>query len=209
MDVWQTLFAFPAVVTVVPFCIFLVLLVFSVFTGLFDDVFPGLDFNADAELPNLLLPIGITKIPLVISLPLVFFLASGQLLLFSYWLMPLLSAWSFYALSAVAILVSCYVSLYIAAWMLRPLAPLFDHTHTYAKIDYIGMSGRVRTTRVDAHFGEVVVTRGSVENQLDVYCDEKEQLSYGDEVHILFFNVATRRYFITKQVSAVSIQPSH
>lgn len=203
MDVWQTLFAFPVVITAIPFLLFLVLLLFAVFTGLIDEGIPGLDIDLDAELPNLLLPIGITRIPLVISLPLVFFLATAELLLFSHFMMPLVPSlvptWLFYALSCPAIVLSCYLSLYIAAWILRPLAPLFDQSGTYAKTDYIGMRGRVRTSRVGVDFGEIVVTRNSAENQLDVYCDDTEILVYGDEVHILSFNVTTKRYFITKQ----------
>lgn len=196
MDVWQLLFSFPVVVTVIPFFLVLLLLLFSLVTGLFDEVLPGLDL--DAEAPNLLLPIGITRVPLVVSLPLVFFLASAALMVFSHLVMPLLPVWLFYSLSVVAILLSGYLSLYIAAWMLSPLAPLFDQRHMFSKVDYIGMSGHVRTSRVDAHFGEIVVTRGSVENQLDAYCDEQEALRYGDEIHILAFNETKGRYFITK-----------
>lgn len=198
MDVWQTIFAFPVVVTAIPFCLFLLLLLFSVLTGLLDELLP--EVNAETDLPGLrlLLPIGITRIPVIISLPLVFFLATAELIVFSYLAAPLLPAWLFYAVAILMILLSCYISLYLAAWMLSPLAPLFDQSRIYAKIDYIGMSGRVRTSRVDAHFGEVVVTHGGVENQIDVYCDAKEELRYGDEIRILAFNDTTRRYFITK-----------
>ncbi|GGB34140.1 hypothetical protein GCM10011502_03980 [Oceanisphaera marina] len=197
MDVWQTFFAFPVVMTAIPFLLFLLLLLFSVFTGLFDELLPSL--NVDADLPDMLLPIGITQIPIVVSLPLVFFLATAELFMFSHLVTPLVPAWLFYTLATLAIPLACYLSLYLAAWILKPLAPLFDQSRVYASINYIGMRARVRTSRVGAHFGEVVVTRGSVENQLDVYCDDKEELHYGDEVRILSFNDVTRRYFITKQ----------
>lgn len=197
MDVWQMIFAFPVIITAVPFFILFILLLLSVLTGFFGEIFPDMD----AEVPGLklLLPIGITRVPLMISLPVIFFFATTMLLVFSFTISPLLAGVLFYSAGAVAICFFCYISLYLASWVLRPLAPLFDSNRIYARVNYIGMTGRVRTGSVNESFGEVVVTRDGIENQIDVYCDASEELRYGDEVRILSFNDATRRYFITRQ----------
>ncbi|WP_417606923.1 hypothetical protein [Oceanimonas baumannii] len=199
MDVWQMIFAFPVIMTAVPFFILFILLLLSVLTGFFGEIFP--DMDAEAEVPGLklLLPIGITRVPLMISLPVIFFFATAMLLAFSFIVSPLLTGVLFYSAGTVAIFPSCYISLYLASWVLRPLAPLFDSNRIYARVNYIGMTGRVRTGSVNESFGEVVVTRDGIENQIDVYCDASEELRYGDEVRILNFNDATRRYFITRQ----------
>ncbi len=204
MDFMQSFFSFPLAITAVPFCFLFLLMLLSVFTGVVDDL-PFLNFDtdvdvdADAVSAGTWLPIGITKVPLTISLTTVTFVATVLMYYIDHFVLSTFDAVLYVGLSLAALIASLLASLYIAAFLLKPLSPLFDQKKAFAVVDYVGMNARIRSNRVSGAFGEAVVTQGGLENLLDVYSESEEPISYGDEVLIVSHNPELQRYLVIKK----------
>ncbi len=205
MDFLLGFFTFPLAVFSVPFLFLFVLMLISVFTGFIDDLpFFGdtdadVDLDLDANVSATWLPIGITKVPLTVSLTMITFVGTVIIFYVDHFLLNDLSGNSLYLFSAAAIVLTFFVSLYVSAFLLKPLMPLFDKEKSFAQINYVGMNAIVRSEKVSAEFGEAIVTKGSIENQLDIYTESNEPISYGDEVLIVSLDPAINRYLVIKK----------
>ncbi|MFY0675657.1 MAG: hypothetical protein JXR18_00070 [Neptuniibacter sp.] len=204
MDFVSGFFSFPVAVAAVPFLFLFLLMLISVFTGLVDDLsFFGVstetDLDFDTDISGTWLPVGITQVPLAVSLTTVTFVATVVIYYLNYFLLIQFTGAIFYLLSGAALALTFFVSLYIASFLLKPLMPLFDKEKSFASINYVGMSAVVRSNSVTEAFGEAVVTKGSLENQLDIYSECEEPISYGDEVIIISLNPVLKRYLVIKK----------
>lgn len=206
MEFFLSFFSFPLAITAVPFCFLFLLMLLSVFTGFIDDL-PFLNFDTDVDVDldgdvastGSWLPIGFTKVPLAVSLTTVTFVATVLMYYIDYFALNSLEGPLSVAVSLVAVILSLLVSLYIAAFLLKPLSPLFDQKKSFAVVDYVGMNAIVRSNKVSDTFGEAVVTQGGLENQLDIYSESEEIISYGDEVLIVSHNPVLKRYLVIKK----------
>jgi uncharacterized membrane protein len=203
MDFLLGFFTFPLAVFSVPFLFLFVIMLLSVFTGFIDDLPFGdadTDIDIDAEVSaGTWLPVGITKVPLTVSLTTVTFVGTVILYYINYFLFEGIQGTDFYLFSALAIILTFIISLYVSAFLLKPLMPLFDKEKSFARINYVGMNAIVRSEKVSAEFGEAIVTKGSIENQLDIYTESSEPISYGDEVLIVSLDPAINRYLVIKK----------
>ncbi len=213
---FEIVFSFPVAVFFIPYCIFLGLMIISLITGFLDDLhFPLLggvdvDLDADGDMfsnhghfgDNLLLPIAMTKVPLPVALTVTFFIAS----LLSYLselitraVMPVLPDFLYMPLIIVLLILCLWISLHIAAFILKPFLPIFDKTNTLAIVQYEGKIGVVKTMVVTSHSGDVEISEGSLGNHIDVYTEEPEgTLRYGDTVLVVQFNKEKERYLVMK-----------
>lgn len=203
MDFLLSFLTFPLAVFAVPFLVLFILMLVSVFTGFIDDL-PFLGGDADAELDADLasatwLPVGITKVPLTVSLTIVTFVATIGTYYIDFYFLSAFSGMSFYLVSFAALALVFIFSLYISALLLKPLMPLFDKENSFAAINYVGMNAVVRSEKVSTEFGEAIVTKGSIENQLDIYAESNDLISYGDEVLIVSLNPVLNRYLVIKK----------
>ncbi len=205
MELLANLFSFPVILTAAPCLFFLLLMLLSLTTGLLDDWIPDFgqadaDLDTDLDLSSsVLLPVGITRVPLVISLTCTLFIASVLLYyLDRYLLTPWLSGLPYQLLALLTLPVVLLAALYGAALALKPLMPLLDRERAFARINYIGMTGEVRSGRVGICNGEIAVTCGARENLLDVFCTTQDDIRYGDHVLILAFDSAQKRYRVAK-----------
>lgn len=203
MDFFLGFFSFPLAVTAIPFLFLFCLMLISVLTGFVDDI-PFLNTEADIELDaevsgGTWLPVGITKIPLIVSLTTISLVATVLIYYIDILFLNSLDNLLYLGTAAGSILAALFTSLYIAAFLLKPLQPLFDHEKSFAAINYVGMNAVVRSNAVNQTFGEAVVTKGSLENQLDVYSESDGLISYGDEVLIVSLNTENQRYLVIKK----------
>lgn len=203
MDFLLGFFTFPLAVFSVPFLFLFVIMLLSVFTGFIDDLPFGdadTDIDIDAEVSaGTWLPVGITKVPLTVSLTTVTFIGTVILYYIDYFFLEGIQGADFYLFSTIAIVLTFIASLYASAFLLKPLMPLFDKEKSFARINYVGMNAIVRSEKVSAEFGEAIVTKGSIENQLDIYTESSEPISYGDEVLIVSLDPAINRYLVIKK----------
>lgn len=213
---FEIVFSFPVAVFFIPYCIFLGLMIISLITGFLDDLhFPLLggvdvDLDADGDMfsnhghfgDNFLLPIAMTKVPLPIALTITFFIAS----LLSYVceltvraMIHLLPDFLYLPLIVILLVLCLWLSLHIAAFILKPFLPIFDKTNTLAIVQYEGKIGVVKTMVVTSYSGDVEITEGSLDNHIDVYTEEPEgTLRYGDTVLLVLFNKEKERYLVMK-----------
>ncbi|MEI8595226.1 DUF1449 domain-containing protein [Photobacterium sp. Hal280] len=195
------LLSFPTNVFFVPFVIFLVVMLVDLVFNIVESVAPDVDLFDAENIPGagLILPPILSKVPLMVALCVSFFVGT----IVSFYLAQALNAFSeaswVMVLEVVSIPLTAYLALFIAAWMLKPLAPLFDKKKSFAKVDFIGLKGRVHSSLVNQNRGEVVVQHNGSEFLLDVRVIEPEMsMEYGDEVIIVSQNKTTKHYIVAK-----------
>ncbi|WP_225445050.1 DUF1449 domain-containing protein [Photobacterium arenosum] len=195
------LLSFPTNVFFVPFVIFLVIMLVDLVFNIVESVAPEVDLFDAENIPGagLILPPILSKVPLMVALCVSFFVGT----IVSFYLVQALNAVSeagwMMVVEVVSIPFTAYLALFIAAWLLKPLAPLFDKKKSFAKVDFIGLKGRVHSSLVNQNRGEVVVQHNGSEFLLDVRVIEPEMsMEYGDEVIIVSQNKTTKHYIVAK-----------
>ncbi|USH05187.1 DUF1449 domain-containing protein [Grimontia kaedaensis] len=195
------LMTFPTSVFFVPFVVFflimLVDLVFNVVEGFTADI----DLFDLDNLPGsgLLLPQVLSKVPLMVALCVSFFVATVISFYASDIVKGFISGSMLLVANIISIPVVTYISLAISAWLLKPLAPLFDRKKTFAKVEFIGLKGRVHSNVVNRKKGEVVVLHEGNEFLLDAMLQDDSSIQYGDEVIIVYKDDASDRYVVAKK----------
>lgn len=203
IELLDGLTTYPVALMSIPFAILLLLMIVSLLSGFAGDrlFLPGeLDRpSAKIGLPTRLLrPAGSSHYPLVVFLTVTCFFATVLLYAANRLLEGVFGGWLYQAGTLVALVVSFIAGMHLATFALRPLAPAFDPARSSARIDYVGLDATVRSARVGATFGEVVVTAGGIENQIDAYCEGGE-ISYGESVVIRDYDAVTRRYRVERK----------
>ncbi|MCG2836099.1 DUF1449 domain-containing protein [Photobacterium sp. WH77] len=195
------LLSFPTNVFFVPFVIFLVIMLVDLVFNIVESVAPDVDLFDAENIPGagLILPPILSKVPLMVALCVSFFVGT----IVSFYLVQALNAVSeaswMMVVEVVSIPFTAYLALFIAAWLLKPLAPLFDKKRSFAKVDFIGLKGRVHSSLVNQNRGEVVVQHNGSEFLLDVRVIEPEiSMEYGDEVIIVSQDKTTNHYIVAK-----------
>ncbi|KKD59302.1 hypothetical protein RN22_16710 [Grimontia sp. AD028] len=195
------LMTFPTSVFFVPFVVFflimLVDLVFNVVEGFTADI----DLFDLDNLPGsgLLLPQVLSKVPLMVALCVSFFVATVLSFYASDIAQGFISGPILLVANIISIPIVAYISLAISAWLLKPLAPLFDRKKTFAKVEFIGLKGRVHSNVVNREKGEVVVLHEGNEFLLDAMLQDDSSIQYGDEVIIVYKDDASDRYVVAKK----------
>ncbi|GAB6263038.1 hypothetical protein PSSHI_32820 [Photobacterium sp. R1] len=195
------LLSFPTNVFFVPFAIFLMIMLVDLVFNIVESVAPDVDFFDAENIPGagLLLPPILSKVPLMVALCVSFFIGT----ILSFYLNQGLAAVSeaswMIVIEVVSIPVTAYLALWISAWLLKPLAPLFDRKKSFAKVDFIGLKARVHSSAVSQTRGEVVVHHQGNEFLLDARAIEPEtSMEYGDEVIIVSQDKTTNHYIVAK-----------
>lgn len=195
------LMTFPTSVFFIPFVVFFLImlidLVFNVVEGFTAD-FDLFDLD---NLPGsgLLLPQVLSKVPLMVALCVSFFVATVISFYASDIAQGFISGSILLVANVISIPVVAYISLAISAWLLKPLAPLFDRKKTFAKVEFIGLKGRVHSNVVNREKGEVVVLHEGNEFLLDAMLQDDSSIQYGDEVIIVYKDDASDRYVVAKK----------
>lgn len=204
-EMLDLLLAFPTNVFFVPFLLFLAIMLVDLIFNVVESVAPDMEaFDLD-NIPGagLFLPPILTQIPIMIVLCVSFFVATILSFYVSQGLTLLPQMIGFGFVKAVTIPVNAYLALFIAAWLLKPLAPLFDKKKSFAKVDFIGLKGRVHSGTVNQQRGEVMVHHNGSEFLLDARASESElSIEYGDEVVIVSQDKTTNHYIVAKDIQA-------
>ncbi|MCW8330771.1 DUF1449 domain-containing protein [Photobacterium sp. SDRW27] len=196
----DVLMSYPVIVFSVPFCLFFALmlidLIFDLSDGSLGDA-EGVELDS-AWSAKLFLPPIVSQVPLPVALTVSTFVAMVMTYYLQQFLFGVLGGIIFYAVTAVALLVIFYLSLHIAAFLLKPLGPVFNAKNAFAKINFEGMRAVVRSSQISKQYGEVVIRQGANEIQLDVYSEEENDIQYGDEVVIISKHPDQDKYLVTK-----------
>lgn len=192
--------SFPSAIFFYPFvALFIIMLVDMVF-DIFESLFADLDlFNVENITGgSLLLPPILSKVPLSIALCISFFVGTVMSFYLDVYVLSQLVSPASVALGVVSLPIVAYLSLLITSVLLKPLAVFFNKKHAFAKIDFIGLTGRVHSTKVSSDSGEVVLVHKGNEVLLDVITLSSEHIEYGDDVVIVSQENESQRYIVAK-----------
>lgn len=199
-SIYPTLFFFWA------YCLFLLLMIISLITGFLGDI--DLPFEIDADIDSgslsildLFFPQRLGQLPLLVSLTIVFFIATTLSYLIQDYLLFFTGA-LYWIIGSITLLVILFLSLHITNIILKPFDRFLRQKHAFATINYIGMCGVIKTTRVDHSFGEITVKdQSGRDDYLNVYCEQEphqKPLQYGDIALIVSYNPKLQRYLVIK-----------
>ena len=195
------LLSFPTNVFFVPFVFLLLIMCIDLIFNVVDVAVADIELFESGSLfsGGLLLPPILSKIPLAVGLCVSFFFATILSFYSSSYLNQHLSSVFLTVAELVSIPVNFYLSLHISAKLLSPLAPLFDKSKAFAKVDFIGMKAKVHSSEVNSQRGEIIVHHNGSEFLLDARILESDApIEYGNDVVIVSLN-KQKKYYIINQ----------
>ncbi|USD65679.1 DUF1449 domain-containing protein [Vibrio sp. SCSIO 43136] len=194
---------FPVAVFFFPFALCLLILMLDLVFNFVDGLLPDLDLFDFDDVPGagLILPPVLTKVPLMLALTTSFFLATVAMFYSQQVFTHLLADSLQLPVTILSIPLVAYISLWGASWLLCPLIPLFEKNRSSARIEFIGMRGRVHSNQITATSGEVMVLHDGREILLDAMAYASETMDHGDSVIILDKDQESKRYIIKKSKS--------
>ncbi|MCX2790633.1 DUF1449 domain-containing protein [Vibrio sp. Sgm 5] len=195
------LLSFPTNVFFVPFVFLLLTMCIDLIFNVVDVAVADIDLFESGNLfsGGLLLPPILSKVPLAVGLCVSFFFATILSFYLSSFIDQYISSTAAMIAKVVSIPVNFYLSLYISAKLLSPLAPLFDKNKAFAKVDFVGMKAKVHSSEVNSQRGEIIVHHNGSEFLLDARIFESDvPIEYGNDVVIVFLN-KQKKYYIINQ----------
>lgn len=141
----------------------------------------------------------------------VFFLCGWLLSFFgSTWLDYLVGdALPSWTLSSVVFVAAFVGALLTTSLAVRPLAPIFVHTTSRGAHHLVGKTCVVRTSRVDAHFGQAEMEDGGAGLLLHVRCaDDDNAFKKGDEALVLEYDAQRDVYLVAPLKGLLSDESS-
>lgn len=109
-------------------------------------------------------------------------------------------AWMRYPLGVLMLPLVLYFAAWIASWLLRPLRRLFVQGEVSVR-HFVGQTARVRTSRVDATFGEAVVHDGGA--GLIVQVRSTTPIAHGECVILLEFDADKHVYHVVRDTESL------
>ncbi len=135
--------------------------------------------------------LGLGDVPVTISVSLIVLLAwCGSLVGAHYIAGP--AGWQ----RGLVLIVALIVALPIAAFLVRPLAPVFAVKEGKSNSDYVGHACAISTGRVDEGFGQATIEDGGSVLVIQVRCDRPGALVRGDRALIIEFDPARQAYVV-------------
>ncbi|MEX0335975.1 DUF1449 domain-containing protein [Vibrio tubiashii] len=195
------LLAFPTNIFFIPFIFVLVVMLIDLVFNVVESLTAELDLFELDSIPGsgLILPPVLSKVPLMVALCASFFVATVLSFYASQFTLDWLSEPLIVVVDVLSVPVIAYFSLVIAAWLLKPLSPLFDKKKAFAQVEFVGLTARVHSSKVTTQVGEVMVAQNGNEYLLDAICEQNVNIKYGDEVVIVAREAESRRYLIAKK----------
>ena len=207
---------FVGAVTAYPTAIFTVLLLVVLFywllalMGWVDFESTGMEtelkLHAEGEvgevsaLAGYLAALGISNVPLSITVSVLVLVSWTLSALAGQWLMPLVPTLLLHLVAGTAVLLlSLAVGIFVTALLVRPLRGLFVTHQAIANVSLIGQTCTVRSQRVDPRSGHAEVVQRGANLQIRVWTPTHNRLTKGDTAVILAYDEAANRYRIEPQ----------
>lgn len=188
-------------------CIFYWLIALFGLVGV-DSLDLDLDLDADVDLgeasniegiSGLLVSLGLTGVPLTIIITIMAILSWSISFLASYFLSGLMMGWLVYIIGTLILVLTFVATIPLTGICIRPLKPLFKKHHGLSQSMLLGRPVKVRSSRVDAKFGEGVLDDNGTSLILKIRCAEGREIKRGDVVRIVEFNAVDNSYFVVTE----------
>ena len=150
------------------------------------------DINADTShsgpdvLAGLLLRLGLTGVPVTVSLSILILIGWFLCYYAVYLVNPLVPGrWLEIAVGIPILIGTLYVAALVTAQLIRPLRPLFERASQETHKQLLGQTAIVRTSRVDREFGEATVEDGGAGLILKIRATGDDTFERGDRVVLI------------------------
>lgn len=191
------LLGFPTSIFFIPLTVLFVIMLVDMVCNVFETFTADLDLFDLDDIPGsgILLPPVLSKVPLAVALFVSFFFATILSFYYQEWTVRFSDLTVWFVVDIISIPVTAYLALFISAWVLKPLTPLFSK-HNFAEVNYIGLKARVHSSTINQDIGEIMVKHRGNEYLLDAIINQKTPVHYGDEVIIVSKDKASNRYIV-------------
>ena len=162
------------------------------------DVEPGQSTQGMNALVGLFLRFGLIGVPLTISLTIVSTIG-WFLSFFSIYFMPesIRGTFLIWPVGLVVLCMTGFIALWATGYIVKPLVRFFQNTRANSRHTFVGTQARVRTSRVDALFGEAEIVDGGAGLLVQVRCFDDNTLTIGDAVVILEYDQEKHFYRVS------------
>ncbi len=202
------LLVFPTNIFAIPLGLFFLIMLIDLLFNVVETLTADIDLFDLDNIPGqgILLPPVLSKVPLTIALFVSFFAATVLSFYFQQFMQDVeallfehvsLSIFVDFGIvcDVISIPIIAYLALIIAAWVLKPITPLFSNRR-FAEVDFIGLKGRVHSNNITNDYGEVVILHDGNEFLIDAKMESNLSAQYGDEVIIVAKDNASNRYVV-------------
>lgn len=199
---FSALFAFPTNVFSIPLLVAILLLIVDLVFNVVESLTADIDIDIDnLSGDGLFLPPVLLKVPIMVALTISFFVATVLSFYSSQALNEFVSSTYVTMIELVLIPVIAYAALFISAWLLAPIAPIFDKEKAFARVDFIGLRATVHSSKIDTSWGEVVVHHQSKEFLLNAKLENGslESILHGEEVIIVGKESESNQYIVVSK----------
>jgi hypothetical protein len=150
--------------------------------------------EADVDGGGVWAGLGLARVPLTISLSVVFFVCWAISLLAMHYAPDLLGSASWVAPAVLP--ATLLVGLPISGLLVRPLGGVFELREGKSNSDYVGHTCTITTGHVDNGFGQATVEDGGTVLVIPVRCDRAGALARNDKALIIEFDVERQAYVV-------------
>jgi hypothetical protein len=154
----------------------------------------GAKVSADADGGGVWAGLGLAKVPITISLSVIFLACWVASLLAMHYATDVLGAGPW--VGPVVLPAALIAGLLAASLLVRPLAGVFELREGKSNRDYIGYTCTVTTGRVDDGFGQATVEDGGTVLVIPVRCDRAGALARNDRALIIDFDTERQAYLV-------------
>lgn len=156
-------------------------------------------YSATDVLAGLLLKFGLQGVPVTIIVSMVSLFGWFFCYYLAYITFSLFSASFFrYLLGIPVFLLSLYLAVMVTGQLIKPIRTLFQKAQHHTEKKVIGQTATVRTSRVDANFGEATLEDGGAGLLLKVRSSDR-QYQKGDRVVLLEHNAQNNTYRVVSE----------
>lgn len=154
----------------------------------------GVKLDADADAGGLWAGLGLAKVPVTISVSVIFFVCWVISLLAMHHAPDLVGNGSWVAPTILPL--TLIVGLPVSGLLVRPLGGVFELREGKSNRDYVGHTCTVTTGHVDDGFGQATVEDGGTVLVIPVRCDRAGALARNDRALIIDFDLERQAYLV-------------
>ena len=202
-NVLNLISSFPTVIYTVPLVMCLVFWLFGML-GLFDVDFLDIDVDIDADVDagpaGALAALGLTGVPLIFSVSLLFLFSWAISLFSSAWLLPLVTHHIIWMIAAVVVVIfSFMIAIFFTGKITKPMSKIFVTHEARSNQSLVSKTCQITTLKVDQDFGQAKVEDGGAGFIISVRAEQPNDLTKGNHALIYEYDPQKNLYHIVKQ----------
>lgn len=165
------------------------------------DLLPKLSMEGDpgdvSALAGHMMALGLSQVPLSITVSVLVLVSWTLSALAGQWLMPMVPTLLLQiVVGTVVLLLSVALAIFVTALLVRPLRGLFVTHQAMGNASLVGQMCTVLSQRVDGRHGHAEVAQRGASIQIRVWAPDDNRLTKGDAAVILAYDEAANRYRI-------------